>query len=181
VGSSTTTAGEVTLARGIGATVVPGSRVERTAATLDAAADAAAPAVARYRTVGALTGPSVPESSAVDRSACKPAASSDRTSEDASATSPTTAMVGAVGAVAAAVEAGRAAGTELDGPRTTAVPSAAEDAGCRNNSPALRAMTAAASVPVRSPQRRSAVVEKPGTGRISPEPRNGAPRAPAAG
>src|SRR5690349_19460642 len=63
--------------RGIGATVVPGSRVDRTAATVDAAA----PAAGRYRTVGTLTGPSVPAIDA-DTPARRPAASSDRTSAD---------------------------------------------------------------------------------------------------
>jgi hypothetical protein len=61
------------------------------------------------------------------------------------------------------------------------VPSAAEEAGCRSRSPAPKAMTAAATAPIATPQRRRATVENPRIGVISPQPRSVAPRAPAAG
>jgi hypothetical protein len=121
-GSSTRTDDAVSFVRGIGATVVPGSRVDSTAAT----ADAAALAAGRYRTVGTLTGPSVP-AVVVDTLACRPAANSDRTSAAAPVVSPTTAIDGTVGPGASG--RGDAGVALVEGPSTRALPSAAEVGG----------------------------------------------------
>src|SRR5690242_20028305 len=95
-GSSTTTDDELSIDSGIGATVVPGSRDERRAATLEAAA----PAADRYRTVGTLTGLSLPRAGAAVTLAGRPASINDLTTADASTSSPMTAMGGALWAVA---------------------------------------------------------------------------------
>jgi len=127
-GSSTRTDDAVSFVRGIGATVVPGSRVDSTAAT----ADAAALAAGRYRTVGTLTGPSVPAVVA-DTLACRPAANSDRTSAAAPVVSPTTAIDGTFEPVEpvgpGASGRGDAGVALVEGPSTRALPSAAEVGG----------------------------------------------------